>query len=93
MDRGFILTLLALICAGCAKPPPSNSVAQVAFFRSADYHTWTCRDLADEANLLTDALDVATEQQPGAETSNRIAHIQRSSEAVHNEMAKKKCKA
>jgi hypothetical protein len=92
MDRGIVLTLIGLICAGCAKPPPSNSVAQVAFFRPADYHTWTCRDLADEANLLTDALDVATEQQPSAETNSRVAHIQRSSETVRNEMAKKKCK-
>jgi hypothetical protein len=92
MDRGIVLTLLALICVGCAKPPPTNSVAQVAFFRPADYHTWTCRDLADEANLLTDALEVATEQQPGAETNSRVAHIQSSSDAVHDEMAKKKCK-
>jgi hypothetical protein len=92
MYRGVVLAFLALICANCAKPPPRNSVSQVAFFGVADYQTWTCRQLADEANLLTDALAVATEQQPSAETNSRVAHIQRSSEAVNNEMARKKCK-
>jgi hypothetical protein len=92
MFRGVVLALLALFCSSCAKPPPRNSVSQAAFFRTADYQSWTCHQLADEANLLTDALAVATEQQPSAETSSRVAHIQRATEAVHNEMARKKCK-
>ena len=85
--------MLALVHAGCAKSPPRNSVSQAAFFRGADYQTWTCRDLADEANLLADALAVAAEQQPSAETSSRVSHIRRSSEAVNTEMARKKCRA
>jgi hypothetical protein len=93
MYGAVILALLALICAGCAKPPPRNSVSQAAFFRSSEYQTWTCPQLVDEANLLLDALAVATEQERSAETNSRVAHIQRSSEAVHNEMARKKCKA
>ena len=91
MYRGVVLAFLGLICA-CAKPPPRNSVSQAAFFRTSDYQTWTCHQLADEANLLADALAVANEQQPSAETNSGVAHIQRSSEAVHNEMARKKCK-
>jgi hypothetical protein len=93
MYRGVILASLAFAYAGCAKPPPSNSVSQSAFLRVADYHAWTCRELADEASLLTDALHVATEQQQDAEANSRITHNQRSIEAVRNEMAKKKCKA
>lgn len=92
MCRGIVFALVALIGVGCAKPPPSNSVSQAAFFRGPDYHTWTCRDLVDEANLLTDALAVATEQQPSAEANTRIAHIERSRESVHREMARKNCK-
>jgi hypothetical protein len=92
MYTGIVLAFLALICASCAKPPARNSVSQAAFFGAADYQTWTCHQLADEANLLSDALAVATEQQPSAETNSRVAHIQRSSEAVHNELARKKCK-
>ena len=92
MCRGVVLALLALICANCTRPPPPTSVSQAAFLRAGDYHTWTCQELVDEASLLTDALEVATEQQPSAENKSRVAHIQRSSEAVHTEMARKKCK-
>ena len=92
MYGAVVLILLALIFAGCTRSLPRNPVSQAALLLVEAYHTWTCQDLADEASLLTDALEAATAQQPNAETKGRVAHIQRSSEAVHNEMARKKCK-
>ena len=92
MFRMGILGSLALICVSCTKPPPHNSIPQAAFFRSVDYHSWSCPQLSDEANLLTDALEVTTDQQPDAETAKRIAHIQRTREAIRSEMASKNCR-
>jgi hypothetical protein len=83
--------LLVLIC-GCANPAPPKSISQAAFFRSADYHSWSCPQLSDEANLLTDALEVTTDQQPDSETTKRIANIERAREAIRREMASKNCK-
>jgi hypothetical protein len=87
-----ILGSLALICSACTKPAAPKSVSQAAFFRLTDYQTWTCAQLLNEAVLLTDALAIATEHQPDANTSERIAHIKRSKEAVRQELAAKSCR-
>jgi hypothetical protein len=87
-----ILGSLALICSACTKPAAPKSVSQAAFLRSIDYQTWTCAQLLNEAELLTDALATATEHQPDANTSERIAHIKRSKEAVRQELAAKSCR-
>ena len=48
---------------GCTKRPESYPMTA---FR-VDYHHWSCQQLADEADLLKDALAVASEQRAGGE--------------------------
>ena len=50
---------------------------------------WNCQQLADEADLLKDALAVASEQRAG----DKVAHLKAETEAVHKERTLKKCNA
>ena len=74
--------LLALIAQGCTKKPESYSLTSkpgyypMASFRS-DYRSWNCQQLADEADLLKDALAVASEQR----ARDKVAHLKAETEA------------
>jgi hypothetical protein len=80
-----MLVLLALIALGCTKKPESYPMTA---FR-VDYQTWNCRQLADEAGLLKDALAVASEQR----ATDTAAHLRAETEAVHRARTLKKCSA
>ena len=80
-----VVGLLALIAQGCTKRPESYPMTA---FR-VDYHHWSCQQLADEADLLKDALAVASEQRAG----DKVAHLKAETEAVHKERTLKKCNA
>ncbi|MGC1347647.1 MAG: hypothetical protein WA863_16510 [Methyloceanibacter sp.] len=60
----------------------------MASFRS-DYRSWNCQQLADEADLLKDALAVASEQR----ARDKVAHLKAETEAVHEARTLKKCSA
>jgi hypothetical protein len=89
-----LVGLLALIAQGCTKKPESYSLTSkpgyypMASFRS-DYRSWNCQELADEADLLKDALTVASEQRAG----DKVAHLKAETEAVHEARTLKKCSA
>jgi hypothetical protein len=84
MCRCFsFLCFLALMAQGCAQRPP---VIPLSALR-VDYRTWNCRQLAEETDLLRDALAVASEQR-SAET---VVHVKEETEAVHKASALKKC--
>jgi hypothetical protein len=80
-----LVGLLALIAQGCTKKPESYPMTA---FR-VDYQHWNCQQLADEADLLKDALAVASEQRAG----DKVAHLQAETEAVHKARTLKKCAA
>jgi hypothetical protein len=87
-----MLGLLALIAQGCAKKPASYPLKPTHYALTAfrvDYQTWDCPELADEADLLKDALAVASEHRAG----NTAAHLKARAEAVHKARTLKKCSA
>jgi hypothetical protein len=77
--------LLALMAQGCTKKPESYPMTA---FR-VDYRTWNCQQLANEADLLNDALAVASEQHAG----DKVAHLKAETEKVHKARTLKKCSA
>jgi len=91
MYRLCIVGLFALLAQGCATRPEPKAVSLASFF-DVDYQTWTCQQLADEANLLSDALAVATEHEPNAHATERVALIKRASQAVRAASTLKRCK-
>jgi hypothetical protein len=82
-----IIGLLALLAPGCTKKPDSIALSS---FR-ADYQSWSCRQLADEADLLRDALAVALEQKRNGRTDETVAHIESVTRAVQEASNLKKC--
>src|SRR5262249_12773367 len=56
--------LVGLIAQGCPESYPLSSL-------SVDYRTWNCQQLANEADLLKDALAVAFEQR----SDEHVAHL------------------
>lgn len=76
--------LLALAAQGCASPANTPKPLPLSSF-SAKYQTWGCDQLAEEADLLDDALAVATD-------SERVAHIKRANDAVRKQSNLKGCK-
>ena len=84
-----MLGLLALIAQGCATKPASYPLLKPTPLTSirADYQTWDCPELADEADLLKDALAVASDQRAAS------AHLKARAEAVHKARTLKKCSA
>ena len=87
-----ILALLALVAQGCSSKPGPKPISLASFFKT-DYQSWNCQQLADEADLLNDALAVATDHEPDAHTRERVAHIKRASQAVRDAATIKGCKA
>ena len=89
-----VVGLLALIAQGCPKKPESYPLTSMpgyypmTAFRM-DYQSWDCQQLADEADLLKDALAVASEQRAG----DKVAHLKAETEAVHEARTLKKCSA
>jgi hypothetical protein len=87
-----MVALLALITQGCTKKPQSYALTSkpgnypLTAFRS-DYQTWNCQQLADEADLLKDALAVASEQRAGHTAAQAEA------KAVQTARTLKKCSA
>jgi hypothetical protein len=77
--------LLALITLGCTKKPESYPLSSLR----VDYQTWNCQQLANEADLLKDALAVALEQR----SDEHVAHLQAETEAVQKAKSLKKCSA
>lgn len=79
------MALLALITHGCAKRPhvyqPNLSDLRV------DYQRWNCRDLADEADEVKTALEVATEQR----SPELVSHLSAQKMAVQRARVSKKC--
>ena len=75
--------LSALIAQGCTKKPESYSLSSLR----VDYQTWNCQQLANEADLLKDALAVAFEQR----SNEHVAHLKSQTETVQKAMALKKC--
>jgi hypothetical protein len=90
----IVVGLLALIAQGCTKRPESYSLTStpgyypMTAFR-VDYQRWNCQQLADEADLLKDALAVASEQRAG----DKVVHLKAETEAVHKARTLKKCNA
>ncbi len=89
-----IVFLLALIAQGCTKKPEDIHLATksadipLADFRF-DYQTWNCHQLAEESDLLRDALAVASEQR----AVHTVAHLKTATEEVHKASTLKKCRA
>jgi hypothetical protein len=93
MYKPLILGLSALLAQGCAsRPAITPQPASLESFFRIDYRTWTCQQLSEEADLLSDALPVALEHEPNAQTTERVAHIKRAKEAVREQLTLKKCK-
>jgi len=92
MYRLSIVGLIALVAQGCATRPEPKAVSLASFF-DVDYQTWTCQQLADEASLLSDALAVATEHEPNAHATERVAFIKRASQGVRDASTLKRCKS
>ena len=80
-----VLGLLVLIAQGCTKKPESYPLSSL----NVDYQTWNCQQLANEADLLKDALAVAFEQR----SDEHVAHLKAETEAVHKARTLKKCSA
>jgi hypothetical protein len=78
--------LLALTVQGCTKKPESYPMTALR----VDYQKgWNCQQLADEADLLEDALAVASEQR----AADKVAFLKAETEALHKARTLKKCSA
>jgi len=64
--------------ANCAKKPESYPLSSLR----VDYRTWNCQQLANEADLLKDALAVAFEQR----SNEHVAHLKAQTETVQKAM-------
>jgi hypothetical protein len=80
-----IVCFLALMAQGCAKNPPVIPLSAL----NVDYRTWSCRQLAEETDLLRDALAVASKQH----SDETVAHLKVETESVHKASVSKKCSA
>jgi hypothetical protein len=87
-----MVVLFAVIAQGCTKKLESYSLASkpgyypMASF-SNDYRSWNCQQLADEADLLKDALAVASEQR----AEDKVAHLTAETAEVRQARTLKKC--
>jgi hypothetical protein len=89
-----VVGILALITQGCTKKPESYPITAfrdkpsypMTAFR-VDYQTWSCQQLADEADLLHDAYAVASETR----SDENVAHLKAETEAVHKTRIAKNC--
>jgi hypothetical protein len=83
---GMTVLLTTLIAQGCTKKPDGIPLSS---FR-IDYEAWDCKQLREEADLLDDALAVASGNGRADET---VAHIKAATEAVHRASTLKRCRA
>jgi hypothetical protein len=84
------MALLALAAQGCTKKPESYVESYPMTALRVDYQKgWNCRQLADEADLLEDALAVASEQR----AADKVAFLKAETEALHKARILKKCRA
>jgi hypothetical protein len=83
------VNLLSLLAHGCNKKPVSYSYRDSYPLSSlrADYRTWNCQQLASEADLIQDALAVASEQH----SEDALAHLNAETQAVKQARTLKKC--
>ena len=93
MSRHIAMVALCVVIAqGCTKKPESYSLTSkpgyypMASFRN-DYQSWNCQQLADEADLLEDALAVASEQR----AKDKVAHLTAETAKVRQARTLKKC--
>jgi hypothetical protein len=87
---GFDVPLSQLFVLSCADGAGLRPTAKgVSAFIMADYRTWNCRQLAEETDLVRDALAVASEQR----SDETVAHLKAETEALHKASALKKCSA
>ena len=77
--------LLALMAQGCTKKPESYPLSSL----NVDYQTWNCQQLANEADLLKDALAVAIDQR----SDEHVAHLKAEGEALQKARTLKRCSA
>ena len=85
-----VVGLLALMAQGCTKKPESYPLSSQSYplsSLSVDYQTWNCQQLANEADLLKDALAVAFEQR----SEKHVVHLKDAAEAVQKARSLKKC--
>ena len=80
-----LVCFLALMAQGCAQQPKVFPLSSYRF----DYRTWNCRQLAEETDLVKDALAVASEQH----SADTVAHLKAETEALHKASTLKKCSA
>ena len=87
-----MVALCAVIAQGCTKKLESYPLTStpgyypMASLRS-DYRSWNCQQLADEADLLQDALAVASEQR----AQDKVAHLTAETSKVRQARTSKKC--
>jgi hypothetical protein len=79
----MVVGLSALIALGCTKKPESYPLSSLR----VDYQTWNCQQLANEADLLKDALAVAFDQR----SEKHVVHLRAEAEAVQKVRSSKKC--
>ena len=87
-----VVGLLALMAQGCTKKPESYPLSSQSYplsSLSVDYQTWNCKELANEADLLKDALAVAFEQR----SDEHMAHLKAQREALQKARTLKRCSA
>ena len=83
---------MALMAQGCTKKPESYPLSSQSYplsSLSVDYQTWNCKELANEADLLKDALAVAFEQR----SDEHVAHLKAQREALQKARTLKRCSA
>jgi hypothetical protein len=85
-----LMVVLALAMQGCAKRPEPRYIKSAAFFH-VNYETWTCEQLAQEADLLSDGLVVAGESAD-PQTRETVSNMRISRESVRKAMTSKGCK-
>ena len=78
----MVLGLSALIAQGCTKKPEGYPLSSLR----VDYRTWNCQQLANEADLLKNALAVAFEQR----SNEHVAHLKAQTETVQKAMVLRK---
>jgi hypothetical protein len=86
----FVLSL-TVMASGCAKKLEPRPVSQAAFLR-VEYQNLTCKQLAEEGDLLNDARAVENEDKADSDKTESVANVERAQEAVRQELVLKGCK-
>ena len=92
MCRCLAVVVLLGLMRGCTKKPESYPLSSQSYplsSLSVDYQAWNCQELANEADLLKDALAVAFEQR----SDEHVAHLKAQREALQKARTLKRCRA